>query len=156
MLDNEKLWNIASIFRMAIEKAKLDGRFAHDCRFRSFPSGCCDDTSALLSEYLTCLGVDCKIIEGTYYDDDPEITSSHGWIEINNETIIDITGDQYKYNTVTRFSEAVYVGKYTEFYRMFRDNLFTELRGIHGEMVRKRRLTELYNIICEYLEKDNV
>ena len=109
-----------------------------------------------MSEYLTCLGVDCKIIEGTYYDDDPEITSSHGWIEINNETIIDITGDQYKYNPVTRFSEAVYVGKYTEFHRMFRDNLFKEPQGIHGEMVRKRRLTELYNIICEYLEKDNV
>lgn len=156
MIEDDELFKIASTFRDAIENAKLDGKFTHDCRFKIFPCGCCDDSAVLLSEYLKLLGIECKIVEGTYYDDDPEITSSHGWIEMPDGRIVDITGDQYKYNPVTKFSEPVYVGTCTEFHKMFSENMFTESQGIQGEIVRRNRLLKLYNIICEYLEKNNV
>lgn len=67
-IDDYKLYEIASEFRDAIEKAKADRKFVNDCRFTYFPRGCCDDASALLSEYLNLFGIKCKIVEGTYYD----------------------------------------------------------------------------------------
>ena len=156
-IDDYKLYEIASEFRDAIEKAKADRKFVNDCRFTYFPRGCYDDASALLSEYLNLFGIKCKIVEGTYYDDNPEFTSSHGWIELPDGRVIDITGDQFKYDPVIRFSEAVYLGEYTEFHRMFNENMFTEEQGIHNDgEVRRRRLEDLYNTICEYLEQDNV
>lgn len=92
-IDDYKLYEIASEFRDAIEKAKADRKFVNDCRFTYFPRGCCDDASALRSEYLNLFGIKCKIVEGTYYVDNPEFTSSHGWIELPDGRVIDITGD---------------------------------------------------------------
>lgn len=157
IIDDYKLYEIVSEFRNAIEKAKADRKFVSDCRFRYFPRGCCDDASALLSEYLLLFGIKCKIVEGKYYDDNPELNSSHGWIELPDGRVIDITGDQFKYNPVIRFSETVYIGEYTEFHRMFNEDMFTEAQGIHNDgEIRRRRLEDLYNMICEYLVKGNV
>lgn len=153
-IDDEKLFELVSGFREAIEIAKRNKKFINDCRFRYFPRGCCDDASFLLSEYLYLYGIRCKIVEGTYYDDDPELTSSHGWIELSDGRVIDITGDQFKYNPVTMFSDPVYIGNYTDFHRSFNERMFTEPQGIHnGAEIRQTRLLGLYNTICEYLEK---
>lgn len=37
-IDDYKLYEIASEFRDAIEKAKADRKFVNDCRFTYFPS----------------------------------------------------------------------------------------------------------------------
>lgn len=39
-------------FRDAVDIAKGKGEFLKDIRFRRFPSGCCDDASDLLAQFL--------------------------------------------------------------------------------------------------------
>ncbi len=154
-MEVDEIRRVAVSFRKAIEKAKTEGHFSKDVRFKDFPKGCCDDASFLLSEYLLKYDIQCKIVEGTYYDDNPEWTRSHGWIALNNGTIIDITGDQFKYNEITHFSKEVYVGKMTSFHKKFNEEMFTEPQGIYSEhKVRYIRLKQLYRIICENLEEE--
>jgi len=48
---------------------------------------------------------------GTYRDGNPENTQSHVWLLTDNHIIIDITGDQFKYNPdLLNYRKTVYVG----------------------------------------------
>ena len=50
------LYNLATTFRQAIEKANAAGEFDNDMTFYHFPRGCCGDTCYLLAEYLSWNG----------------------------------------------------------------------------------------------------
>lgn len=72
-----------------------------------FPIGCCGMASDLLQRYLFEQGIFTWYMSGRHgYGIDSE---SHAWLETTDGTIIDITGDQYKYKKL-KFKTPVYVG----------------------------------------------
>ena len=53
-----------------------------------------------------------------YYDD--EGVQSHAWLELSDGVIVDITGDQFKYDKVfLNYNVPVYVGKMDAFHALF-------------------------------------
>lgn len=154
----QKIKELAIIFRNAIDNAKNDGRFMEDQCFINFPRGCCGLTSELLARFLIDNGVDGMItcMYGTYYDDSLG-RPSHSWLRINNNLVVDITGDQFEfYPRPINFNESVYVGTYTVFHRLFEitteeqcNNYFLlDNTCIRGHLSRKK----LYDIILEYID----
>ena len=99
------LFEIASAFRTAIDDAVRAGEIRE---MMSFPRGCCSFASDLLQRYLIEeYGLFTFYMSGRYgYGEEGE---SHAWLETENGTVIDITGDQYKYNKL-KFVEPVYIG----------------------------------------------
>ncbi len=98
------LWAIAASFRTAIERAVQAGEIRE---MATFPCGCCGFASDLLQRYLFEQNIFTWYMSGQYgYGWDGE---SHSWLETQDGTVIDITGDQYK-NKKLRFTEPVYVG----------------------------------------------
>ena len=99
------LFKIALSFRIAIEKAVRTGEIQE---MISFPRGCCSYASDLLQRYLIeQYGVFTWYMSGRYgYGWDGK---SHAWLETQDGTVIDITGDQYKYKKL-KFTEPVYIG----------------------------------------------
>ena len=75
------LYNIAAIFRQAIEKARDKGEFDNDISFYHFPRGCCGDTCYLLAEYLSEYGIRSFYMEMNRGD------CSHAWIAIDDGNI---------------------------------------------------------------------
>lgn len=153
-----KILELATKFRIAIESAKNNGRFSADQHFRDFPNGCCGITSELLAKFLMENGIKCKLtyIVGTYRDYSLEL-SSHAWLKIDNNIIVDITGDQFKYYPVPlNFYENVYVGLYNYFYNLFEIDLeeicnnYYPLDNSYIRNYLSRR--KLYEIILEYVK----
>ena len=140
-------------FRSAIEKAVADRQFINDCRFSHFPNGCCDDTCYLLSQYLMENGYSCEVVTGSYYDGNPNNNLNHSWIKLEDETVVDITGDQFKFNSIFDFDEPVYIGAETRMHKLFSEKRFVENGGIclNHPPVRLNRMMSLYGIICSYL-----
>ena len=109
-------WN----FRKAIDAANKLGKFKMDIVYKNFPYGCCGDTSDLLAEYLLENGVKTFYVCGTYIDEEFEKMQSHAWLCTDGEIIVDITGDQFKYDsTFLNYNNPVYVGKMDEFHKLF-------------------------------------
>lgn len=136
---------IASKFRNAIEGAKFDGELENSINFKNFPHGCCDDTCDLLSYYLLTFGYHTLQVIGTYRDDIPENTTNHAWLCIDENIIIDITGDQFE--ECAGFKESVYVGPINDFYL----NL-DSIRILNNYNIQEsQRLMDLYNIIVKYM-----
>ncbi len=98
------IYRIAAEFCSAIEEAIQNGEIR---KMASFPTGCCGMASDLLQRYLYELGIFTWYMSGRYgYGVNGE---SHAWLETMDGTVIDITGDQYKYKKL-RFTDPVYVG----------------------------------------------
>lgn len=104
-----RVYEIAASFRAAIESAIESGDI-NDSNMRNFPNGCCSYASDLLQKYLfEEKNISTYYISGSYgFGWDAE---SHAWLEMDDNTVIDITGDQYKYNENLHFDKQVYVGK---------------------------------------------
>ena len=100
-----KLFEIATAFRAAIEEAVRAGELQE---LNTFPRGCCSYASDLLQRYLIeQYGFFTWYMSGRYgYGWDAE---SHAWLETQDGTVIDITGDQYKCKKL-KFTDPVYVG----------------------------------------------
>lgn len=148
---------LAIEFRNVIDKAKVEGSFIKDQRFREFPHGCCGIASELLARFLLDKGVNRKLIYvcGTYYDLDEPI--SHAWLETDDNIVIDITGDQFKYYPEPlKFEEKVYIGSYNDFYNLFEVDIEENCNNYYplednficNYLSRK----ELYEIILGYME----
>lgn len=152
----QKLVELSTNFRAAIEQAKYDGRFAKDQCFRNFPNGCCGIASELLGRYLSDFGFNITYVCGTYYVSSPDERQSHAWLEINGEIIVDITGDQFRFNQdLMCFNIPVYVGKSNRFYKLFEVNqkfVCDSRRPLCSEYIRSHMTEkELYEIILEYI-----
>jgi hypothetical protein len=93
-------------------------------------------------------------IYGTRYGDF-EDTQSHAWLLTDNNIIIDITGDQFKYNNIfLNYDKSTYVGEIDDFHKLFeveaRDCY--EHFGINGlGTAGHSRLWGLYNAIKKYI-----
>ena len=152
----EELINIVVEFREAIEKAMSEGLFERDFCFNHFPRGCCGDATDLLGHYLLVHGIRTKYVCGNYYGEDEGNGQSHAWLLLNDEVIIDITGDQFKYNHIfLNYSTPVYIGPCDEFHALFEVEPRRDVRDVTyinelGSFCAPR-LSELYAKIIQYM-----
>jgi hypothetical protein len=150
----EEIFRLAAQFREAIEMAKNEHKFIRDMCFGRFPRGCCGDASVLLAHYLLKRGIQTTYICGNYYDD--EVVQSHAWLELSDGVIVDITGDQFKYDKVfLNYNVPVYVGKMDAFHALFD----VEARDVRKSVSIEKlgdicypRLIRLYDTIIGYVE----
>ena len=152
----QEIGELVVMFRMAIDKAKEDRRFDRDQRFTNFPRGCCGITSELLAKFLYDNGYRKRItyVSATFYDLEKE-NPTHAWLFIEENIVLDITGDQFKwYPEPLRFEEPVYVGSYNQFYNAFEEQLREECGNCRIDNVKYHSFMsrqELYDVICEYI-----
>ena len=145
-MNSKNIYKIAVAFRAAIVSAKYDRRFHYRDRMSNFPGGCCDDSCDLLAYYLyTTYKIRTRQGIGTYRDNDPNNTTDHAWLIMYDNTIIDITGDQFRY--CAGYTDEVYVGVETLFYKKLerkqvRDNY---------DITKDARLLDDYQIIMSYM-----
>ena len=141
------LFKIVSTFRMAIEEAVSAGEI-HE--MKSFPTGCCSYASDLLHRYLLeQYGIFTLYISGRYgYGWHGE---SHAWLETQDGTVIDITGDQYR-NKELNYTKPVYVGPRVDgFHDRFElDAPTTPIRN-EDPFVRNREFDHRYETVIKYL-----
>lgn len=151
----QEIKNSVQDFRNAIEKAKNDEQFLKDISFHQFPRACCGDASDLLGHYLLTKGIRTKYVCGNYYGDDEGNGQSHAWLLLDDEIIIDITGDQFRFNPIfLKYDNPVYIGPCDEFHSLFdvddrdiRDISFVDELGAFCAP----RLINLYSIITSYI-----
>lgn len=154
----EKEFELAKIFRNAINLAYDKNEFFRKCPFDQFPRGCCGDASILLAQFLLNHGVETMYVCGNYYGVDEEKRQSHAWLQLENGIIIDITGDQFKYNK--KFLEndvPVYFGRINTFYKLFKIDKRSDIRRSvplnRFDEDGHSKLLNLYNIILKYIEE---
>jgi hypothetical protein len=113
---------LAIEFRKAVECAQNEGAFNGNQILSRFPKGCCGEISSLLAKYLFENGINSYEVSGTFRSENPEETQSHAWLMLEGNTIVDITGDQFKNNPLFQyFSKEVYIGPMNDFYELFED-----------------------------------
>ncbi len=149
---------LATKFRIAIESAKNERRFTADQCFRNFPNGCCGITTELFARFLMDNGIKGKLtyIVGTCHDYSLELPS-HAWLKLENNIVVDITGDQFKYYPVPfKFNETVYVGLYNDFYNLFdidEEEICNNYYPLDDSYIRNHlSRRKLYEIILEYIK----
>lgn len=142
---------LALNFREAIERAKASGE--QNQFFLKFPQGCCGDASDLLAQYLIKHDISSVYVCGTYYGRTIEERQSHAWLKLNDELIVDITGDQFSNKEVFQyFNESVWCGPLSDFHRLFVINQECKETGLESlGKESQERLSNIYQIICKYL-----
>ncbi len=117
---NQDIFNIAVAFRAAILEAKYNREFDRRDRMSNFPGGCCDDACDLLAYYLyTVYDINTKQGNGVYRDNNPNNTTNHAWLVMDDGMVIDITINQFEF--FSKYDEGVYVGKENSFYKHLED-----------------------------------
>lgn len=117
MTDNE-IFQLAEKFRNAILRANANGEFFRDGFIERFPGGNCGIVCDLLGRYL----LEYANVRSwcTFGKIESE---SHVWLTLENESIVDITGDQYSNRTgMLHYDLPVYVGRIDAFHKQFRLN----------------------------------
>ncbi len=153
--EKETIYKLACQFRNAIEKAKYDSNIKPKDTMKRFPSGCCADASDLLAYHLKLRGIHSVQINGSYDDGFFENKQNHVWLKLDNGLIIDITGDQFKWDPVfLNYNIPVYV-EYEEkedgFHKLFMERTMQNNYDFEpNENEHQKRMLKLYNIIQEY------
>ena len=149
------LYQIAADFRRGIERAKDADEFVYDIFFRNFPHACCGDTSLLLGHYLLCKGIKTYYVCGNYRQGDFKDYQSHAWLMTEDGIVIDITGDQFRYQAKFKnYNIPVYVGECDDFHNLFD----VERRDVRISVpldqigcAEEKRLPKLYKTIVKYM-----
>ena len=145
-MNSKNIYKIAVALRAAIVSAKYDRRFHYRDRMSNFPGGCCDDSCDLLAYYLyTTYKIRTRQGVGTYRDNDPNNTTGHAWLIMDDNSIIDITGDQFRY--CAGYTDEVYVGTETLFYKKLERKQIQD----NYDITQDFRLWNDYQIIMSYL-----
>ena len=112
------IYQMAAEFRTAMLKAKANREFSGDSLIEFFPRGNCGIVCDLLGRYLLeQVGV------RSWYTSGEVSSESHVWLTLENDDIVDITGDQYKDRSGSLYYDLpVYVGKMDAFHSQFRSN----------------------------------
>lgn len=148
---NKDIYMIAAAFRSAIIEAKYNREFDSKDRMCNFPKGCCDDSCDLLAYYLyEKYEIYTEQGNGRYSDSNPYNTTNHAWLVLNEDTIIDITGDQFRF--CENDMEEVYVGKEKEFYKKLDGKHYYE----NCDIKQDARLWNDYKIILRYMSEEFV
>ena len=94
----DELRNVVTTFREAIVIACKNRDFDRKDRMSNFPGGCCDDACDLLSYYLYDeFGIRTRQGNGLYDDGVFENRTNHAWLVMDDGTVIDITGTQFRF-----------------------------------------------------------
>lgn len=117
-MTEDMVYELAAKFRNGIIKANLNGEFKNDGFIERFPNGNCGIACNLLGRYfLERYGVRSWYTSGQVRND------SHVWLTLEDECIVDITGDQYKNRLgILFYDKPIYVGKMDMFHRQFKLN----------------------------------
>lgn len=141
---------LANEFRKAIERA-LEADKLHGTVIASFPIACCGYTSDLLQRYLAEKDIATRYVSGTYRDYSTNDLQSHAWLELSDGTVIDITGDQFRFKSYPLQNDCpVYCDKPNEFYNRFELAPPCQCEGLFSKDVLRKE-QEAYDIICKFL-----
>ena len=112
------IYQMAAEFRTAMLKAKANREFSGDGLIEFFQRGNCGIVCDLLGRYLLeQAGV------RSWYTSGEVSSESHVWLTLEDDDIVDITGDQYKDRSGSLYYDLpVYVGKMDAFHSQFRLN----------------------------------
>lgn len=149
---------LAQKFRKALEKA-FPPHNGEKYPFDRFPKECCDDVSDLFGQFLFERNEFVWKAFGKYYPDSGESPYPHVWIKLENGTVVDLTGDQYKDNpTMLNYNNPCYVGQPNQLHQLF---LSDEVRyepyyGIDNYIndIVSKRLWAIYNKVMQYFEEN--
>lgn len=146
----ERVRLLAIDFRKAIDRAQEAGELFHTA-IASFPIGCCGFTSDLLQRFLDENGIKTRYVSGVYRDSRGSISQPHAWLELNDGTVVDITGDQFCFEPYPlKNDRPVYCDKPNDFFNLFELDPPCEFVGSFSkDVLRKER--EAYDIICTFL-----
>ena len=140
------IYYIAVAYREAILKAKYNRKFNRRDRMSNFPGGCCDDSCDLLAHYLyTTYSIRTKQGNGIYCDNDANNTTNHAWLVMADNTIIDVTADQF--DSFSRIAKGVYIGKENYSYKHLEHRRIYE----NYDITQDTRLWNDYQIIMSYI-----
>lgn len=143
---NKDIYNIATTFRSEILEAKYNREFNSRDRMSNFPSGCCDDSCDLLAYYLyITYNIRTKQGNGEYCNNNFYNITNHAWLVMDDDTIIDITGDQFRF--CAGYTKEVYVGKENSFYKRLEEKRIYE----NYDITQSARLWNDYQIIMRYM-----
>lgn len=154
ILNNNELYNTALDFRTAMEETRRCGDIIpyYHGFLTEFPRGCCDITSDFLQRYLEeQYSFKTVSISGEYgYGYNAE---SHAWLETEDGTVIDITGDQYKYKRI-QFDKPVYVGSRQDgFHDKFEVTSRMPYEEVIGTFYRDQFKEEQYQNVLRHLKR---
>ncbi len=122
----EAVSKLAVRFRQAVEEEISTSDYV-DVELNSFPLGSCEVSSQMFALYL--ISLDYENVKLTFNKRNKlDLTDyrkdSHVWIVIDDELIIDLTGDQY-----SDCSEPVIVSKNSDFHNSFTLHDIREVTG---------------------------
>lgn len=80
-MTDQDIYELASIYRAAIQDAKAEGLFNRDISFSCFPKRCCGDTCYLLAAFLKDYGISTIYVWGDYGH------QTHAWLVVNDSRI---------------------------------------------------------------------
>ena len=144
----KNIMRIVNQFRDAIDSAMDAAEFNGETPFCRFPSRCCGVASELLAHHLLMNGIRTQYVCGTYRDGSFENTQSHAWLLMDSQIIIDITGDQFRFNPIfLNYNKPVYIGTGDDFHMLFE----VEDRDVHGNFDLDTRQKMLYRKIVKYV-----
>lgn len=149
---------LAHEFRSALEIVRKERLYGRLRVFQHFPEGCCGYTSNLLAEYFHDNGIAVKyVVSG----ETSREQYSHCWIILENDTIVDITADQF--NEKTYFKDFEPIPKccivssrhplYSLFDRQIEASTDYGIDSYSGELIRQQ-LQGLYNTIIQLIDGD--
>lgn len=143
------LYNYALSFRRAIISAISSGEIK-DSLIRDFPRGCCSVASDLLQRYLFEKGIKTYCVFAQYgcgWDGE-----SHSWLQTDDGIVIDITGDQYRFNKNISFTTPVYVGTIEDgFHDLFDITDRVEYKENRDPFINETKNDVLYKEILKFL-----
>ena len=143
------LYRYSSMFRMAIINAIKDGK-VKDMNLRSFPIGCCGIASNLLQRFLFEKNIYTLYMSG--HCGYGENTESHAWLETVEETVIDITVDQF-YGWDKWFNDSVYIGpRSNRFYSKYILDEPKEYEIVIDPFDCRNKNDETYQIVLKYFD----
>lgn len=155
----QEIKKMAKSFRQAADKAFEYGAFGSGYPFSDFPHECCDDMCDLFGQFLLQNGVSVFKVHGTYRYDNWDNVYSHVWLKLEDDTIIDLTGDQYKDNQIMRYYDNFcYIGPPNCLHNLFpqEEQQYYPYFGIdnYGDEITKKRLWKLYDSILSFYKND--
>lgn len=143
MTDKEKVFELASSLRAAIERTSRTGTL-----IESFPYCCCGYATDFLCEYLLQHGIRSRYHCGECYYGAEMRYQTHAWAILEDGIIVDITGDQFKERPEFLNNDIpVYVGQTNSFYDLFTGTQTDHEGGIDRYNPPDRQMRALYNRI---------
>jgi len=155
----QEIQEMAFRFRQAADNAFRHGAFGPNYPFNNFPHECCDDMCDLFGQLLLEKEVLIFKVHGIYRYDNWTHQYPHVWLKLEDDIIIDLTGDQYKNDPIMlNYDLSCYVGKGNCLYSLFPKEEQTSYPyyGInsYGDSNTRKRLWKLYDIILDFYTYD--